>query len=183
MVMLTSCEINRFFQKEIWEAMDQEKDGFKLRISNFHKNRKVTKAELTDFINFTLDILLTDRLKETLTINCYLLDKHEDGYVGECNPIEAGVKYPKEFDINLRISLPSKEKVLKTLAHELVHVKQYARGELYDHIKPGIVTYQKVRYNTDDIDYWEYPWEIEAFGRCIGLYYRYMESETAKKYR
>lgn len=180
--MLTSCEISRFFQKEIWEAMDQDKNGFKLRISNYHKNGKITKDELTEFVDFVLDRLITDRLKESLTINCFLLDKHEQGFVGECTPTESGIQYPKEFDINLLVKQP-KPKILKTLAHELVHVKQYARGELYDHIKSGIVTYQKVRYNTDDINYWEYPWEIEAFGRAIGLYYQYIETKTAKKYQ
>jgi len=27
----------------------------------------------------------------------------------------------------------------------------------------------------DKIDYWDYPWEIEAFGRQLGLFVRFCE--------
>jgi hypothetical protein len=45
---------------------------------------------------------------------------------------------------------------LTTLAHEMVHVKQFARGEL----EPSLTRWKK---RVDDFDdYWDQPWEKEA---------------------
>ena len=46
---------------------------------------------------------------------------------------------------------------LSTLAHELVHVKQFARGELSTDM-----TQWKSRLYCGNIDYWNQPWEREA---------------------
>jgi len=45
---------------------------------------------------------------------------------------------------------------LTTLAHEMVHVKQFARGEL----SPTFSRWKKLEREFDD--YWEQPWENEA---------------------
>ena len=58
--------------------------------------------------------------------------------------------------------------VLKTLAHELVHVKQYVKGELSMR-KEGLC-YRGVHHNVDTLsEYFELPYEIEAYGREKGL--------------
>ena len=49
----------------------------------------------------------------------------------------------------------SVENVVRTLFHELVHVKQYESGRL-DHNK----LWEGKLY---DCNYYEYPWEVEAF--------------------
>lgn len=46
---------------------------------------------------------------------------------------------------------------LKTLAHEMVHVKQFARGEL----DFGLTRWKSNKY-CDKIEYWDQPWEKEA---------------------
>jgi hypothetical protein len=45
---------------------------------------------------------------------------------------------------------------MSTLAHELVHVKQFARGELSDNLQ-----YWKGKDHSST-KYWEQPWEKEA---------------------
>jgi len=54
------------------------------------------------------------------------------------------------------------ERLVLTIAHEMVHVKQYARGQIKH--KFNSKTYywmgKKVRK-----DYFEQPWELEAFGK------------------
>jgi hypothetical protein len=45
---------------------------------------------------------------------------------------------------------------VSTLAHELVHVKQFARGELNEQL-----THWKGRDHSDT-EYWDQPWEKEA---------------------
>jgi len=73
-----------------------------------------------------------------------------------------------------RIIITSRFKLLRTLmivAHEMVHVKQYARGELgYCH-RSGMSKWQGTRICEDQTDYWDLPWEIEAHGREKGLVY------------
>ena len=58
--------------------------------------------------------------------------------------------------------------VLKTLAHELVHVKQYVMGELS--IRKEGLSYRGVHHTVDTLtEYFELPYEIEAYGREKGL--------------
>ena len=64
------------------------------------------------------------------------------------------------------------KKVFLYLAHELTHAKQYMTGELYDYADGG-VRWRKERYEYDpesNRDYYDSPWEIEAFGREWGLF-------------
>ena len=64
--------------------------------------------------------------------------------------------------------------LLETVAHEMVHVKQYARGELFENIKLQKHRWQGLYLNKDP-EYWDRPWEIEAHGRETGLFVRFCE--------
>ena len=78
------------------------------------------------------------------------------------------------FVITIDRNLSKKETFL-ALAHEMVHLKQYAKGELKDIFRPCRMTkWQGKRYLMDDIDYWECPCEWEAYGREKGLYIKFM---------
>lgn len=69
----------------------------------------------------------------------------------------------------------SRKETLMALAHEMVHVKQYAKGELKDIFRPVRMTkWHGEKYLLDNMDYWEQPWEIEAYGRERGLYIKMM---------
>ena len=46
---------------------------------------------------------------------------------------------------------------LSTLAHEMVHVKQYLRGELNWSLSKW-----KGKSGYEDVEYWDLPWEVEA---------------------
>lgn len=59
--------------------------------------------------------------------------------------------------------------ILKTLGHELVHVKQYVREELTTD-RYGALRYNGVHYSVNNLlEYFELPYEIEAYGREKGL--------------
>lgn len=76
---------------------------------------------------------------------------------------------PEEFSIDMDPDqkLPL---LLNSLAHELVHVKQWAKGEMYElQRERKVYKFCGQRYDTEKIDYWDTPWEIEAHGRAIGL--------------
>jgi hypothetical protein len=74
----------------------------------------------------------------------------------------------------IEIYRSTEEEMLKTLAHEICHVLQYARGELNEEM-----TYWRgKKVNSDEIPYFEQPWEIEAESKGLQLYNEYMATQT-----
>lgn len=85
------------------------------------------------------------------------------------------------FEITIDSRLNKKETLL-ALAHEMVHVKQYAKGEMKDLFQPArMVKYKGEKYPCEDSDYWEHPWEIEAYGREKGLYIKFISQTNENK--
>ena len=82
--------------------------------------------------------------------------------------------WPKEFLIELDVGVKIRN-LLITLAHEMVHVKQWAKNEMYEYSKLDEVRFNKTKFNMAEIDYWDYPWEIEAYGKQLGLFVRFCE--------
>ena len=85
-------------------------------------------------------------------------------------------KTPREFTIDLDSSISIRD-ILINLAHEMVHVKQWVKGEMYEYSKSNMVRFMKKKYDMNDMDYYDYPWEIEAFGCQLGLFIRWCETE------
>ena len=81
---------------------------------------------------------------------------------------------PREFKIELDVSYSIRDALI-TLAHEIVHIKQWAKGEMYEYLKSGLIRFHKTKFDADNINYWDYPWEIEAFGKQLGLFVRFCE--------
>lgn len=67
----------------------------------------------------------------------------------------------REFEIEIDKSLSLRE-FIETICHEMVHVKQYAKGEMKELSRSQILWKKKV---FGDIAYEDAPWEREAF-RC-----------------
>ena len=97
---------------------------------------------------------------------------------GHC--IDAG---DGEFSIEIKKDLPVREKMI-VLMHELVHMKQHIAGELEfggviigkDGLKCKTTTWMGAEFDEEGTDYFDRPWEIEAFGRQLGLFIRWVES-------
>jgi hypothetical protein len=119
------------------------------------------------------------RLRNNITLNIHLKHHVEDGeamlseFTNSNKPREFKIiidPYRAEVDDFGRTLTDTEwaHSILKLLAHELVHVKQYVMGEL----KPannGFV-YKKTLYSPESLDeYFEQPFEIEAYGRERGL--------------
>lgn len=82
---------------------------------------------------------------------------------------------PRSFEIELRSTDSLEEKIL-TLAHELVHVRQYCRGQLNEQ---GNRWYGR-RIDVDNVPYFELPWEKEAEELSEQLYKDYKECRSHK---
>ena len=91
-----------------------------------------------------------------------------EGAYGYCDI--AGESYrPREFLIELDTYM-NQELYIKTLLHELVHLRQWVTGSL--RAKRGKRYYNSV--NVEDIEYWHQPHEIEAREQEVILYQQYM---------
>jgi hypothetical protein len=128
------------------------------------KHSNLSRSEIKEATNFFLSKLMSKRLSNTLTLFIKFNDK-KYGYSGLCTWLDDPIR-PKEFEINIRND-PEDEQ-LSTLAHEMVHVKQYAKGELRDLLsKPDILVWKGARRSTIETssqEYLDFPWEKEAFG-------------------
>ena len=79
----------------------------------------------------------------------------------------------REFLIELHPYISGKE-ILKALAHEFVHVKQY----VYEELNEQQTEWQGEPFDSDAVDYYELPWEIEAHGKEIGLFTNFAKKES-----
>ena len=129
---------------------------------------------------FTLDRHVSKYKQRNLTITVSLEDSSPSGWDGECVYV-GNINNKRVFDITIRpLSLINKKakkpivrlkSVIEVLMHELIHVKQYANNELFDY-KNGDTRYDGKVYplNEEYEEYWNSPWEIEAYGRVVGTF-------------
>lgn len=101
--------------------------------------------------------------------------------LGECvykNPKKCNYRY----DIVINRDM-GERRILTTLAHEMVHAAQYVSGKYVSYKRESMVHLVKFdgdHYDMNEIDYWDHPWEIEAAGRELGLYIRFINHMVEK---
>jgi hypothetical protein len=91
------------------------------------------------------------------------------GYAGVIDYNESNK--PREFEIELNPIIGSHD-ILETLAHEMVHVKQYAYNEMNEY-----GTRWRGQKITENLNYYDEPWEVEAFGVSTGLFTKFVIKE------
>lgn len=138
-------------------------------VSLTKNERKILKLAT----HFYASRLMSDRLANSLQINVNVIKDFyaKNKILGEAFPTDERNTKQKNFVINLEWNNKLGKRILQCLAHEMVHVKQYAKGELKFHEKRNLVTFQREQYQDDE--YWESLWEIEAYGREVGLYQKF----------
>ena len=149
----------------------------KVYTRNIDTRLKIALYAMTEFAMSRL--VPSNRLRKNISIDVHL-KHHAEG--GEAMMSEyTNPRRPREFKVIVdhhraeyddygrkRTETEWGHNILKTLAHELVHVKQYVMGELKC-TTHGMV-YKRTTYSPDNIfDYFETPYEIEAYGREVGL--------------
>ena len=81
-------------------------------------------------------------------------------------------KKARDFLIEIHSDIGARN-ILETLAHEMVHVKQFAYGEIND----SLSVWKGQAVDLDEVDYWWLPWEIEAHGMEAGLLTKFAVKE------
>ena len=137
---------------------------------------KNLRALTHSLIEYCADKLFSTNLKHKITIDVEFTRTlyKEDGLLGEVD-FEDNNHRPKDFTMVVDCTGPQR-RVMETIAHEMVHIKQYAKGELVDLSRCGSTRWMEniVDKNTN---YWDLPWEIEAHGKELGLFIRWAEDK------
>jgi hypothetical protein len=97
-------------------------------------------------------------LGNSLKINLKFI-KMDDHSWGICDTHDIGIK-PKEYTLLINREIESEKDIITTIAHEMVHVWQYATGKFRDYAVPAH-RYGNFVYDAN-MNYWDMPWEIEA---------------------
>lgn len=139
-----------------------------------HKEKALLKEAAAFFANQLMD----PRMVRNLTIDLEV--RNNMRVDGECVD-EDGIRNPRWFTIGLKRQDISE--MIKILGHEMVHVKQHAKNELQNGhavaARGGFKIYSKWmgeiwKPKGKEDAYFDAPWEIEAYGREVGLYVKWM---------
>lgn len=107
--------------------------------------------------------LLSPQMLKNINLKIIIRDQLDAG--GYCDYDQDDLACPRDFTIEI-CRTRKKINMFKVLAHEMVHVKQIARGEMKDrYVKSKyVVVWFGEKYSEEDVSYWDQPWEIEAYG-------------------
>jgi hypothetical protein len=134
---------------------------------------KVTKTQLLA-IDFFADALLTNQLKKHIIIHVKFRKNLDALGLTDVEDYNKSGK-PREFVLDINRN-QSEEEIIHTLAHEMVHVRQYAYGELNEE-----ATYWCGETCARDLEYHQQPWEIEAHDVGDIIFNDYMEQHYVKR--
>ena len=126
------------------------------------------RKHVQTMVEFCIETLMPRMRTLEITVN---LCKPK-GALGYCLELDNKREFELEVD-----KTQSMRKLLETVAHEMVHVKQYARREMNPHSDDWLGK----TYNPKKVSYWDLPWEIEAHGREVGLFIRWAEKYNLGK--
>jgi hypothetical protein len=128
---------------------------------NGARNRELTKLLKLAAQSFA-DKLLSPQLEKNIQVKIKIHDRLDAG--GFCDFEEEGLSNPRSFKIDI-CRTKKKIHMFSVLAHEMVHLKQMAKGEMKDkYVKSRYVTVWRGDWYEDDVNYWDQPWELEAYG-------------------
>lgn len=148
-----------------------------MKVNISGKNEKTSRKELLYATKYFANLLMSSRLNKNVKIWLKCDIKHHCD--GSSIFVDTNHK-PREFEIIIDAKM-SKRRQLITLAHEMVHVKQHATGELKSLLMRREERWQGQYIKIDEMHYFDKPWEIEAYGRELGLYQRYMHWKKDNK--
>jgi hypothetical protein len=145
------------------------------------KPKKLPLRTCKDAVKFYTRKLLSRRLYDIveleLKFDADLIGTQDFGY---CEVVDEEVDKPREFIIGVSPNI-GKLTMLRALAHEAVHLKQFAKGEMKDMMRTNSIRWLGEHYDPESIDYFSHPWEREARGYELELYVQFMEYMREKR--
>ena len=145
-----------------------------LSIEGYRKHNKALYQSVGSAALFYGEVLLGKRMVKNIYLDIKLTKdlKKKEGAYGFCHIVDDSLVKPREFMIELDTSMKwSFDQILTWLAHEMVHLKQFVRKELWDY-ETGQVQWKSRTYSR--VHYDDQPWEREAY-RLEGELYEMFE--------
>ena len=146
-----------------------------LYIEGYRNHNKELHRALGHAALFYNEVLLGNRMAKNIYLDIKLTKdlKKKEGAYGYCHIIDHSLSKPREFMIELDASMRhSFDNILIWLAHEMVHLKQFVRKELWDY-ETGRVQWKSRTYGK--LHYDDQPWEVEAYRMEEKLYDEFAE--------
>jgi hypothetical protein len=132
----------------------------------------LSKTELVSAKNYFAEILLSSQMLNFVNIDVKIVSGNAPS--GLCIIDEYNNQNkPRSFTIEINKN-QSKLEILNAVAHEMVHVKQYVYGELNEQMSSWLG--QKI--DCDEVDYFEQPWEVEAYNLEAFLTVMYLSEKN-----
>ena len=150
----------------------------KLYIEGYRSHNKTLTHNVMHAAIFYAHKLLGGRMAQHIELDIKLTKdlKSKEGAYGYCHITDDDLNKPREFMIELDASMKhSIGQILTWLAHEMVHLKQFVRGELFDYEIGQRVQWKSKTYKTS-MDYDKQPWERQAYAWEDKLYREFSES-------
>lgn len=137
---------------------------------NYDRLSQEEQEMFTSFLHFCVDHLLKKERnsKKIYTVNFVFGVKTVNSGCIEVDSAETSRGKYKDYTIEFS-SRVKKKNILTTLAHELVHMKQYASGDLNFGETLDYTIWKGKVYDERKVPYWLHPWELEAYGyeKCL----------------
>lgn len=129
-------------------------------------NRNLSKYQENALCDFA-ELLLSPQLRRQLVLQVVFRRKFDVLGLTIINDFNSKGR-PYSFTLEIHAK-QTKAEIIRTLAHEMVHVKQYMMKEL----NAEMTIWKNKRVDSKTIPYYQQPWEIEAFDWSDHLYEQY----------
>lgn len=152
-----------------------------MKLTLYGSPTAISKAEAREAVLFYAGRLLSRQLRPHLTVKVFF----KAGMLKDTK-LEASCSWddenlrPREFVIRVDSAL-SKRGTLLALAHEVVHIKQYAKGELRYYMRGAPCRWLGKPVDESATLYYDLPWEKEAWDLEQTLYKEFMKHAKAGK--
>lgn len=147
-----------------------------MRVEIRGQPEKISRAEVRAAVQWYAIYLLGLRLARRCHLRLLFKQglRRSSGIWAQCYCRDQGQR-PRQFVIEIDAGV-TRDATLINLAHEMVHVKQFARRELIA-ARTAPPLRWRGQHCSEDLHYYERPWEIEAYGREYGIYHLWRESQ------
>lgn len=151
--------------------MKPKKPATELEIIIYGRCNARLRKIIDQACNYYLGLMMPRHAYNRLRLHIHFKNrKGMKGDEGTCLVLESDRRNtPYEFELEINRDNNTKT-ILFNLAHELVHVKQFALRELDENQTKWFGRH----VDDEKVDYWDLPWEIDAYGRERGLYMRFV---------
>lgn len=130
-----------------------------MKISVRGKNDVLSKKHIRYIVKLFGKLILSPQLYPNINLLVQNMNLDNNAW-GFCGVSDIEEKRPRSFEILLNSKLP-KNKQIKTLAHEMTHLRQIARGQFITY-EYGSYSWNGERLDMTQDEYSNMPWEIEA---------------------